>query len=90
MPKMLDEQMQAKLAEFPHLMKEYAKALAHADNQATESAMMKTIDTMTDEFAAQVLGLPDEEIARINRESEAAVDEQFAAESTTGAPWRGP
>ncbi len=75
----VDKEMLVKLEANRHLMAEYVKALQHADSEATSDALMKAIDTISDEFC-MILGLSDEEIARINRESEAAVDAQIEAE----------
>ena len=71
----------AKLKMLDDVMAEYVKALqAVADPNATAAeAIMQHIDKLVDE-RARILGLSEEEIARIDAESEAAVQAQIDAE----------
>jgi hypothetical protein len=56
----------------------YVKAIQHAD-EATFAAMSAHVDELMRE-RCRAMGLPEDEIARIERESEAAVDRQVADE----------
>ena len=62
-----------------HELAEYAKAHKNALDDATRDAIEQHIDRLTNEYAREVLGLPDEEVARINAEAEANVDRQIAS-----------
>jgi hypothetical protein len=72
-------QMLAKLKARTHELKELCKAYENADDAATMEALEKAIDDANDDWCRD-LGLSENEIARINRESEAAVDAQINAE----------
>jgi hypothetical protein len=60
----------------------YLNAYSHAQDDATMRAMEAHIDELFRE-ECRVLGLPEDEIARIERESKAAVDKQIADEIAT-------
>jgi hypothetical protein len=57
----------------------YMKAISHADNEATFEAMAAHVDELMRE-RGRAMGLPEDEIANIEQESEAAVDAQISAE----------
>lgn len=62
-----------------------AKAVENAPDEATRDATWKHINTLTDEYAREVFGLPEEEIARINAEVDADIDAQIKAEIGVGS-----
>jgi hypothetical protein len=67
----------SKLEEIDAELAAYSTAISHADNDATFEAMAAHIDELIRE-RARALGLSEDEIARIEQESETAVDEQDA------------
>jgi hypothetical protein len=56
----------------------YCKAMLHAD-EATRAVMEAHVDELVSE-RCRAMGLPEDEIARIEQESEAAVDQEIADE----------
>ena len=60
-------------------VREYASVLTRTKDEDHHRQIQAEIDKLIDE-RARLLGLPDEEIARINQESDAAVDAQIEAE----------
>jgi hypothetical protein len=69
----------------------YAKAMQHADDAQYDAMAAHVDELLRQRF--RIMGLSEEEIARIEQESEAAVNEQIADEIKqflAGAKARGP
>jgi|SRR6516162_318628 hypothetical protein len=78
-PKTHEERI-ARASALNHELAEYAKAYENASDDATMDAIEKHIDRLTDEYAREVFGLSEEEIARVNAEAEGDVARQIASE----------
>jgi hypothetical protein len=75
------EQINAELEQNNIELIAYLKAMRHAD-AASRDAMEAHVDELFRE-RCRIMGLPENGIARIEQESEKAVDEQVAAEIST-------
>jgi hypothetical protein len=71
--------MMKKLATIDIEMAAYAKAMQHAKDEAMFAAMAAHVDELFRE-RCRAMGLPEAEIARIERESEEATAQQIADE----------
>jgi hypothetical protein len=69
----------AKLAEIDAELAAYSKAIKHEQDDGGFDAKATHIDELM-RARMRAMGLPEDEIARIEQESEAAVDEQLASE----------
>jgi hypothetical protein len=78
----LSAEQNAKLQSVAHEIAEYAKTLQHATDPALKDSIMAHIDRLTDEHA-RILGLPESEIAEINKQAELAVEAQINSEVET-------
>jgi hypothetical protein len=79
------EQMFARLTAIDTEIKAYAAVLEHIGNDEDHRRIIEAhIDSLVDE-RARAMGLPEDEITRINQESEAAVETQIKNRDRSGA-----